>query len=100
MKAGSRKADNGPDKEYQVHGLRGITAVLEKNYAFAENELRAADPANGVMFVAYYRGLALEGLGRTADARAQFQRVATNNFSSAPYMAIRQDAIAKFKSMK
>ena len=95
-----RKADNVPDKDFQLNGLRGITAALEKNYAFADSELRTADPLTNLMHFAYYRGLALEGLGRTAEAKAQFQHVATYNFNSQEYAAVRKDAIAKVMSMK
>jgi hypothetical protein len=40
-------------------------------------------------------GLALEGAGRTADARQYFQRAADNNFSTVGAALIRKDAQAK-----
>jgi tetratricopeptide (TPR) repeat protein len=96
----NRKADNGPDKDQQLHGLRGVTALLQKNYTLADTELRAADPTGGLMTFVYCRGLAMKGLGRTAEAKSLFQRVATHNFNNQENAAVHTSAIAELKALQ
>lgn len=91
-----READRDPTKDRPVHTLRGFIALFQKkDYATAVSEFNQADPTD--MLIAYHRALALEGAGRTADAKALFTKIANYNFLSPEPAAVRSDAIAKAK---
>ena len=94
-----RRADNGPDKDHQLLGLRGFIALQEKHYAAADSLLKAADPGNALMTFVYWRALAMEALGRMADEKALLQFIASYNFVSQENAAVHADAIAKLKTL-
>lgn len=85
--------DRNPTKNRPAHDLRGFVALFQKRYNDAIAEFDQGSPDNP--FIWYHRALALEGAGRTDEAKAQFHRVATFNFSVAGYSAVRKDAVAK-----
>ena len=95
-----RKADNGPDKDRQLLGLRGFIALMGKNYAAADSLLKAADPANSFMHFTYWRALAMEGLGKTAEEKVLLQTIAAYNFTSPENPAVHHDAITKLAALK
>jgi tetratricopeptide (TPR) repeat protein len=85
--------DNDASKERPIHALLGFTALFEKRYVDAITEFDQGDP--DAVFQWYHKALALEGAGRTAEAKTLFKQVAGYNFNSAGYAAVRRDAIAK-----
>lgn len=95
----ARAQDDAVSKSGQIHGLRGLIALLEKDYATAGSELTAADPTNTQMQFLYWRALAAEGQGHAAETADLLRKIAGYNFNSAEYAAVRHDAIAKLKSM-
>ena len=96
----ARAPDDDVSKSMQLHGLRGLIALKEKKYAQASSELTAADPTHVHVQFLYWRALAAEGLGKTAEVRDLLGRLANFNFSRTEYAAVRHDAIAKLASMK
>jgi tetratricopeptide (TPR) repeat protein len=88
-----REPDRDPTKDRSYHVLRGFVALGQKRYADAVTELSQGDPDNP--FQRYHRALALEALGKTAEAKVIYKSVAIYNFNEAGYAAIRREAIAK-----
>jgi tetratricopeptide (TPR) repeat protein len=96
-----RAADkDDPTTAAQIHGLAGLIALLQKDYPTASRELALADPTNTQMHFLYWRALAAEGQGQTTEEKDLLRRIATWNFSSAEYAAVRYDAIQKLNSLK
>ena len=71
----------------------GDIYLQQKEY---ENALKALEKANAQnIIVKYLRALALDGSGKTDEAKALFKEVATWNFNSIMYAIVRNKAIAK-----
>ncbi|MBA3646459.1 MAG: hypothetical protein H0W63_09795 [Gemmatimonadaceae bacterium] len=88
-------ADRDPTKNRSAHAVLGFVALFQKHFDEAIKEFEQGDPDN--IYQTYHRGLALEGAGRAAEAKAIFKRVAVYNFNGAGYAVIRADAIARAK---
>ena len=65
--------DQSPRKNEAAHELLGMADLLEGNHAAAAGHFAEANPDD--IYVAYHHALALEGAGRTAEARPLFARV-------------------------
>lgn len=85
--------DRNPAKNRPAHAILGFVALFQKRYNDAIAEFNQADPDN--VYLRYHRALALEGAGRTAEAKALFRDVANYNFNVPGYGLVRKDAIAK-----
>lgn len=85
--------ERNPTKNRRAHFILGMVALREKRYDDAIKEFAQGDPEN--IYITHQRALALEGAGRTAEAKALFREVASYNFSSPPYGLVRADAIAR-----
>lgn len=85
--------DRNPTKMRGVHAMRAFEALFQKKYDEAIKEFEQGDPNNPYQW--YHRALALEGAGRTAEAKALFKKVANYNFNQPGYAAIRGDAVAR-----
>jgi tetratricopeptide (TPR) repeat protein len=79
-----------PRRNEPAHEMLGMTDLLQKNYAAALAHFAEADPND--IYVTYHRAQALEGAGKSAEARALYRRVANTNFNSAPIALTRRDA--------
>jgi tetratricopeptide (TPR) repeat protein len=86
-------ANQNPRKNEGAHELLGMADLLQGNFAAAIGHFDQANPDD--VYVWYNRALALEGAGRTAEAKELFRRVAAWNFSSASVALVRKDAAAK-----
>ena len=79
-----------PTRDEPAQMLLGLTEVLDGRYAAALTHL---DPLPRTsMYVQYWRARALEGLGRTEEARQLFHVVASNNFNNLATALTRYDA--------
>jgi tetratricopeptide (TPR) repeat protein len=82
--------DQDPRKNEPAHELLGMADLLQGNYQSAAGHFAEADPDD--IYVAYHRGLALEGAGRTAEAKQFFRRVAAWNFNGSDTALTKKDA--------
>jgi len=82
-----------PRKNERAHQLLGMADLLQRNYPSAVAHFAQADPND--IYTTYNHALALEGAGRTAEARALFRRVAETNFSDAGLALVKRDAARK-----
>ncbi|HEU4642065.1 MAG TPA: hypothetical protein VFS44_06375 [Gemmatimonadaceae bacterium] len=85
--------NHNPRRDEPAQALMGYIALMQKHYDAALAHFAKADPND--IYVTYHRALALEGAGRTADAKKLFRQVANYNFSSATYAVVRRDAIER-----
>jgi tetratricopeptide (TPR) repeat protein len=86
-------ANKNPRKDEPAHLLLGIVALQQKHY---DEALSHFDKANqNDVYVTYHRALALEGAGRTDEAKALFREVANYNFNTTGNALVRQDAIKR-----
>jgi tetratricopeptide (TPR) repeat protein len=85
-----RAPDQDPRKNELAHELLGMADLLEGNHASAVNHFSQANPND--IYVAYHRGLALEGAGRSAEAKPFFKRVAGWNFNGPETALLKKDA--------
>lgn len=82
-----------PRRDEPGHELLAMADLRQGNHAAAVAHFDQADPNDvGVM---YYRALALEGSGRTAEAKALFDQVARSNFNNVTFALVRRDAQMK-----
>jgi tetratricopeptide (TPR) repeat protein len=86
-------ANRNPRKDEPAHALLGIVALLQKHYDEALSHFAHANPND--IYVTYHRALALEGAGRTDEAKALFREVANYNFNTTGNALVRQDAVKR-----
>ena len=96
----ARQGDSDPSQAGQLHSVLGMIAMQEKNYTKADAEFRAADASGNGMHLIYFRALAAEGRGDKATEKELLQRIATYNFNTAQYAAVRYAAIQKLKALE
>lgn len=86
-------ADRDPRKNERAHELLGMADLLEGKHESAAGHFAEANPDN--VSVVYHRALALEGAGRSAEARELFRRVAAWNFNNADVALLKKEAARK-----
>ena len=87
--------DNNPRKLEGYQRLRGLIALLQKNYNEAVEHYQKANVNN--VQVKHELALAHEGLGNVEQAYKLFKEVAEFNFNWVGYAVIRNEAIEKTK---
>ena len=85
--------DQNPRKNEPAHELYGMIEFLQGNYTSAASHFAEANPDD--QYVWYYRGLALEGAGRKAEAKEFFKRGAEWNFNGSGTALTKKDAAKK-----
>jgi len=85
-----REPDRSPRKNESAHELLGLADLFEGKHAPAIAHFAESNPDN--IYVIYHLALALEGAGRTEEAKLLFKRVASENFSSADRALVRAEA--------
>lgn len=85
--------DQNPRKNEPAHELFGMIEFLQGNYTSAASHFAEANPDD--QYVSYYRGLALEGAGRKAEAKEFFKRSAEWNFSGSGTALTKKEAAKK-----
>ena len=91
----ARQAEQNPRKNEGAHALLGMADLLEGKPESAIAHL-AEIPSDNIYYT-YYRAVALEKAGRSAEAKPLFQRVAERNFSTAGVALTRKEAAAHLK---
>lgn len=87
-----RAPDRNPNKNRLAHYVLGMVALRQKRYEDAARELNQDIP---IIYYDYHLALALEALGRQAEARALYDRVANYYFNNVAFSFVRKDALAK-----
>jgi tetratricopeptide (TPR) repeat protein len=82
--------NQNPRKNEGAHELLGTADLLQGNFAAADAHFAQANPDD--VYIWYNRGLALEGAGRTAEAKEYFRRAAAWNFNNASAALVKADA--------
>lgn len=85
--------DRDPRKNERAHELLGMADLLEGKHASAAGHFAEANP--GDIYVVHHHALALEGAGRTTEAKELFRRVAGWNFNNASLALVRREAATK-----
>ena len=85
--------DQNPRKNEPAHELFGMIEFLQGNYTSAASHFAEANADDN--YVWYYRGLALEGAGRKAEAKEFFKRGAEWNFSGSATALTKKEAAKK-----
>lgn len=85
-----RAPDQSPRKNEVAHDLLGMADLLEGKHASAAGHFAQANPND--IYSVYHRGLALEGAGRSAEAKPFFKRVAGWNFNGPETALVKKDA--------
>lgn len=90
-----REPDRNATKLFPYYNLVGHIALAQKKYDEADKALAQSNPEN--MEVQYARAQALDGLGKTEEAKAIYKRIAVYNFSDGNYATVRRLAVGKAK---
>lgn len=85
--------DQNPRKNEPAHEVLGMTDFLQGNFQAAADHLAQANPDDP--YIWYYRGLALEKAGKTAEAKEFFARAAGWNFNGAGTALVKKTATQK-----
>jgi tetratricopeptide (TPR) repeat protein len=88
-----RAQDQSPRKNEAAHELLGMADLLQGNHQAAIGHFDQANPDD--IYVTYHRALALEGAGRTAEAKELFRRVAGWNFNGSDTALVKGEAARK-----
>ena len=91
----ARQAENNPRKNEGAHALLGMADLLEGKAESAIPHLEAIPPDN--VYYTYYRAVALEKAGRSAEAQRLFKRIAERNFSTAAVALTKKAAATHLK---
>ena len=87
--------DQNPRKNEPAHELFGMIEFLQGNYTSAASHFAEANADD--QYVWYYRGLALEGAGRKAEAKEFFKRGAEWNFNGSATALTKKEAAKKIR---
>lgn len=82
--------DQSPRKNEPAHELLALTDFLQGNFQSAADHYAEANQDD--LYLWYYRGLALEGAGRKAEAKELFKRAAGWNFNGPNTALVKNDA--------
>lgn len=85
--------DANPRRLEGYHGLLGLIALEQGDYAVAVAEFRQSTLA--LEYVRYELALALQGAGQVEEARALFREIGNYNFNSVGFALVRKDALAR-----
>jgi tetratricopeptide (TPR) repeat protein len=85
--------DQNPRKNEPAHEILGMTDYLQGNFQSAADHLAQANPDD--VYIWYYRALALDGAGRTAEAKEFYRRAAGWNFNGSGTALVKKDATQK-----
>ena len=85
--------DQSPRKNEPAHEILALADFLQGNFQAAADHYAEANPDD--VYLWYYRGLALDGAGRKAEAKELFKRAAGWNFNGAQTALVKKDAIKR-----
>lgn len=84
------ESTNDPQKDQGVHAILGVLALERKDFKGAASHLAQANPND--VYLMYERGVALDGAGQSAEAKALFRKVSQYNFNSPDVAFARREA--------
>jgi tetratricopeptide (TPR) repeat protein len=90
-----REPERNPNRNQPAHQLIGTVRLLQNRYEDALREFELSDPNS--TYVTYQRGLALEALGRTAEARAMYEKVTRTYMNNGEVAVTRADALRRLE---
>ena len=82
--------NQSPRKNEPAHEVLALTDYLQGNFKSAADHYAEANRDD--VYLWYYRGLALDGAGKKAEAKALFRRAAGWNFNGAQTALVKNDA--------
>ena len=91
----ARQAENNPRKNEGAHAMLAMADLFQGKAESAIGHFAEITPDN--VYFTYYRAIALEKAGRTAEAEPLFKRVAERNFSSAAVALTKKEAASHLK---
>ena len=83
-------ATSDPQKEQGPHAILGVLALEQKDFSGAVDHLARANPND--VYLMYERAVALDGAGRSSEAKALFGKIARINFNGANVAVARAQA--------
>jgi tetratricopeptide (TPR) repeat protein len=89
----TRASSTDPDRDQPAHALLGFVSLEQGDHEAAIAHFERADPDD--IYAGYYHALALEGAGRSEEAKARFAKVGNNNFNSSGFALVRKDALER-----
>jgi tetratricopeptide (TPR) repeat protein len=89
----TRASSTDPDRDQPAHALLGFVSLEQGDHDAAIAHFEQADPDD--IYAGYYHALALEGAGRSEEAKALFTKVGNNNFNSTGFALVRKDALER-----
>jgi tetratricopeptide (TPR) repeat protein len=84
---------NDPQKDQGAHAILGVLALEQKDFGAAAIHLAQADPNN--VYLMYERAVALDGAGRSSEAKPLFRKVSRFNFNSPDVAFARREAVKR-----
>ena len=91
----ARQAENNPRKHEGAHAMLGMADLLEGKAESAIPHFAEIPLEN--TYYTYYRAIALEKAGKSAEAQPLFKRIAERNFSTAAVALTKKEAAARLK---
>ena len=85
--------DQSPRGSEPAHELLALTDFLQGKFQSAADHYAEANPDD--VYLWYYRGLALEKAGKTAEAKELFKRAAGWNFNGPQTALVKADAVRR-----
>lgn len=85
-------ATKDPQKDQSAHAILGVLALEQKDYSGAASHLAQANPND--VYIMYERAVALDGAGRSPEAKALFKKISRYNFNG-PSVAVARAESAK-----
>jgi tetratricopeptide (TPR) repeat protein len=89
------EATNDPRKDQGVHAVLGVLALEQKNFKAAADHLAQANPND--VYLMYERAVALEGAGKSAEAKDLFRKVSQFNFNGPDVALWRKEAAKRLR---
>jgi tetratricopeptide (TPR) repeat protein len=88
-------ATRDPQKDQRTHAILGVMALEQKDFKAAADHLAAANPND--TYIMYEHALALDGAGRSAEAKALFKQLSRYNFNGTTVPVARREAAKRLQ---
>jgi len=84
-----------PQKDQRANAILGVLALEQKDFKAASGHLTAANPND--IYLMYEHALALDGAGRSAEAKALFKQISQFNFNGPTVPVARREAAKRLQ---
>lgn len=92
---GMLAATTDPQKDQRTHAILGVLALEQKDFKAASEHLTQANPNDP--YIMFEHALALEGAGRSAEAKALFKEISRYNFNGPTVPVARREAAKRLQ---